>query len=189
MTYTTNRVAPAFVRMGEIWNGQSARGSVLENIANNQLWLAVQDCEMRAFYMGEMTNTAVKLTVRFNPYATWLEFFFLCQKDINATATTQAGIKVQFTAISGDTSYSVEIPEGEDLTTTGGSLSNDTYGWVRFVGRVSNTTQEVGARAIAVATASDAYTEHEIEITIDADVYVKTMQFRVLPAQSPITVP
>lgn len=189
MAYTTNRTVPGYVSFGEVRNGVSARGQVLENIANNQQWLAVTDCDMHTVYMGEMTDRTFKLHVRLNPYALWVEFFLLCLKDIDGASTTPAGLLIGGSS-SADEAQTYEIPAGEDFTATGGTRSNGAFEWVRFTGRVDDSTVVAGPRAVLGDTAPDAnYRWVEFSVTIDPEVYVKTIQFRVLPALSPIAVP
>jgi hypothetical protein len=189
MAYTTNRVAPGFTPPGEVRNGASARGQVLENVANNHLYLAVRDTEMRSVYMGEMTDEYIKLKLRLNPFATTVELFFLCFKDQPDKDTTQYGILVECPN-TGDIAYMVDLPIGEDLTTTGGSLQNSSFKWVYFVGRATGGAFTGGPRAVdAESAGDDAYVETQVDITIDPNVYVKSIQFRVLPTQHPIDVP
>jgi hypothetical protein len=187
MPYTSNRSPAGFVTPGTIVNGQSARAAVLNNIANNQQWLAVNNTEMMTVFMGERTNASMRFSVRLNPYATWVEFFVLCLKDVPANSTSQAGLTITCGA---DTTLFVDIPYGEDYTTTGGTIENEHFGWVSFTGRVDDPTFGIGARALrADATPVNYYTTAECEITIASTVYVKTVCYRVLPGVAPYDVP
>lgn len=188
MTYTSNRTAAGFVNVGNVLNGQAARSTTLNSIANNQQWLAVNNTELMIVFMGQATNRSLRFTVRLNPYGQWVEFFVLCLKDVPANSTTQAGLTI---SAGPDITLLVDIPYGEDYTTTGGTISNEDYGWVSFIGLVGDTSLGIGARGLqAVAPpATNAYTEVECEVTIAASVYVKTLCYRVLPGTAPFDVP
>lgn len=187
MPYTSNRAPAGFVTPGTVTNGQSARAAALNNIANNQQWLAINNTEMMTVFMGEQTNATMQFDVRLNPYATWVEFYILCLKDVPANSTSQAGLTITCGA---DTTLFVDIPYGEDYTTTGGTIGNEDYGWVSFAGRVDDATFGIGARALqASATPVNYYSLVECEIAIASTVYVKTVCYRVLPGTAPYDVP
>jgi hypothetical protein len=188
--YTSTRIPVGFIRNdgSGIHNGSLALAETIHTIVENQHYLAMGDPDVVNFMAGGPVINATRIvTLIVPPFCQYASFHFHVAQDFNEDSSTLNYIDISCAASSRRTT---SIPFGEDIASTGKTMTVDKAGWVHFEGISDNPASD---RPSALMLFSDAnvpevWTTVDVTVTIPDKVYVYTGAYITMPPRRLITV-
>jgi hypothetical protein len=181
-----------------ILNGSLASSSIFRKIAMNQTWLAVHDAEAMNFFTSTAGQTPAipvysAVSIRMPPFAQYVEFWFLCERNADDAASPYAWIGLGAVE-SGDSKVANMVFGGSNPAGKGAAWEGSREArWVVFTGTTGGTGGTEDPLAVkTVATPVNTWSEVNVTIGVSdttglgGDIRIFTGYYRVLPATGPL---
>jgi len=181
-----------------VLNGALASSSIFRKIAMNQTWLAVQDSEAMNFFTSTAGQTPAMPTylatrIRMPPFAQYVEFWFLCERNGASTGAPYSYIELNAVESFDQKTLNV-IFGGSNPTGKGAAWEGSREArWVMFTGTVGGAGTANDPLALkTVNTAVNTWTDVNVTVAVSdhsgigGDVRIFTGFYRVIPATGPL---
>lgn len=168
-------------------NGKIAAASICNDIAANQHWLALKDCDAINFLHRQGANETTRARVLLNPFCEWIELYFLVWKQFSGNfSTDQSYIQVNCSATSMTRTHNF-IAGGETAIKPSDSNIPDCQ-WIVFKDINANLTDSDPGALQLRSTGTEIWGGGEFTVTTSSSVLIYAGYYRVLPPQSGLVV-
>lgn len=168
-------------------NGKIAAASTCNDIAGNQHWLALRDCDAINFLHKQDASETTRARVILNPFCEWIELYFLVWKQFSGNfSTAQSYVQVNCSTTSMTRTHNL-IAGGETSAKPGESNIPDCQ-WIVFKDINANlTASDPGALRLRSSNV-EAWGAGEFTVTTSSSVRIYAGYYRVLPPQTGLVV-